>query len=251
MLKKAFVTTSVYALAHQIGMREAIAEVARQLDQPGKDSLPVVRTIHRLRHMVEVKLHVDGGATYIGMARSRAFHEAWESQYPCWLSLDDDIEVTQDTCSAMLDALDDVLPRILITPYVERSGDEDPRMVITMPVVRQERVLTNRGRAIKLAPGQGGGFGFVGMNRRAMEEIVAHVSTKADPRDHLDRSKLRWLDSDGREKLALFYEALEDGLWYGEDTSFFKFRVPPSVTVEALCCGTSLHSGFALPLSTL
>jgi len=61
---------------------------------------------------------------------------------------------------------------------------------------------------------------------------------------------LTWFDY-GEKKLAIFYERLEDGLWYGEDSSFFRFRVPESVTVEALLVGTVLHGGVPLTLSTL
>jgi hypothetical protein len=238
MKKRIFVSTSVYALAHQLGMAGAIEEVKRQLDSPGKDSLPVVRTITRLRNLdAEVQLHVDGGATYIGMARSRAFHEAFKTGLP-WIALDDDIEVTTDTAGALLDCIDDVVPRIVLVPYYTRDRD-NPRLTITLPMVRAERIR-NGSKLLALPAGAGGGFGMVGMNRLAMEAIVEHAAD----------AELTWFD-DGEKKLALFYERLEDGLWYGEDTSFFKFRVPSSVSVEALLVGTVLHGDVPLRLDTL
>src|SRR5260370_1113279 len=78
MLERIFFSTSVYALAHQIGMAQAILEVERQIEAPDRNSLPVVRTLHRFRQLGEVGRLIDGGATYIGMARSRAFHDAYE-----------------------------------------------------------------------------------------------------------------------------------------------------------------------------
>lgn len=239
MKRRVFCSTSVYALAHQVGMAGAIEEVKRQLDAPGKDSLPVVRTITRLRNLdAEVQLHVDGGATYIGMARSRAFHEAYKTGLP-WITLDDDIECTMDVASAMLDLICEPEPvaRIIVVPYLTRDH-ADPRLTITLPTVRLEREW--RGYKLLAMPaGAGAGFGMVGMNRLAMEQIVAAAG-----------NDLLWFD-DGEKKLALFYEALEDGLWYGEDTSFFRFRVPSSVAVEALLVGTSLHAGVPLNLSAL
>ncbi len=241
-MKRFFVSTSIYALAHQLGMQGAVDEFRRQLDYPGPDSLPVVRTISRLRQIIEVGLHVDGGATYIGMARSRAFHEAFKSGLP-WISLDDDIEVTMDVVTSMVEALDDVLPRIVFVPYYMRDGADQPKLTTTLPEVRVERSI-GPAKLVLMPKGRGGGFGMVGMNRPAIEAVVALASTPEW------WPFTRWLD-DGAPKLALFQEALVDGLWWGEDTNFFRTRVPESVTVEALLVGTVLHGGFPLQLGTL
>jgi len=236
-MKRFFVSTSVYALAHQLGQAGAIEDFKRQLDATDKNSLPVVRTIRRFRALeLELVLHVDGGATYIGMARSRAFHEALKSELP-WISLDDDIEVTTDCVAAMAAALDDVEPRIVLAPYYTRDND-NPKLTFTVPIVRSE--TTRNGAKLLLLPkGAGGGFGFVGMNRPAMKAIVDDAG-----------EELSWFDH-GEKKLALFYEALEDGLWFGEDTSFFRYRVPARVTVEALLTGSILHAGVRLDLGTI
>lgn len=235
-MKQVFVSTSVYALAHDLGMQEAIDEFRRQLDYPDENALPVVRTIARLRQLVPegVQLHVDGGATYIGMARSRAFHEAFKTGLS-WLTLDDDIEVTTQTAGALLEVLEDVVPRIVFVPYLMRDASA---LTCTLPSVRVERDWKGA-KLVAMPKGHGGGFGCVGMNRRAMELVV-----EAAP------PELKWYDN-GEPKLALFYERLEDGLWYGEDTSFFRFRVPESVTVEALLCGYVKHAGVPLKLDTL
>src|SRR5258708_1095375 len=259
MLKQVFVSTAVYALAHSLGMQGALDEVARQCKEPSRESLPVVRTITRLANLCEVGLHVDGGATYIGMMRSRAFHEAYKSGLPGWITLDDDIECTHATAWAMLEALDDPLPRIVLCPYMMRLPDAINRIALTVPTIRIERSfpierdafkieregtggerVREQVKLIELPKGHGGGMGMVGMNRRAMEEIV-----QAAP------PEIQWFDSDGVEKLALFFERLEDCLWWGEDTSFFKWRVPATVTVEALLVGTVSHGGIPLDLSKL
>lgn len=235
-----FVTTAVYALGRQLGMAGALQEFTRQLEKPGKDSLPVVRTIYRIRHLTDIGLHVDCGATIIGHMRSRAFHAAYESAWNGWISLDDDIDVTTETCTAMLDAIHlDAGPRIIVVPYMMRTPETiHPKMSLTFPKVRIEREW-NGARFLRLPPGEGAGFGMVGMNRAAMEAIVA-----AAPAD------LRWIDGDGDKKLALFRDELVNGFWYGEDTSFFR-RVPATVTVEALLTGHVVHGGITTQLSKL
>jgi len=239
-----FVSTAVYALGHELGMVEALSEVGRQLQKPDRDSLPVVRTIARLQALADVQLHLDCGATYIGMMRSRAFHEAYESGWPAWISLDDDIEATTATCVAMLEALEDTAPRIIVVPYLMRMPKgEDPKLAVTLPEIRIVRHY--RGARLALMPnGSGGGFGFVGMNRAAMHAVVEALG----PGAHISQ----WIDGDGKRKHALFYEILDDqGLWYGEDTSFFKYRVPTAVTVEALLVGRIMHAGEPLDLDKL
>jgi hypothetical protein len=109
---------------------------------------------------------------------------------------------------------------------------------MSMPTVRVERTIGEGIRLLALEPGQGCGLGFVGMNRPAMNAIAEYCPPE-----------LAWVDEDGAEKRALFYEKVEDGLWFGEDISFFRFRVPRSVTVEALLVGHSIHAGIPLELA--
>ncbi len=237
-MKRCFVSTSVYALAHQLGMQGAIDEVKRQLDAPDKDSLPVVRTIARLRKLdIEVDLVVDGGATYIGMARSRMFHEAMKREVP-WISLDDDVEVTTDCAAAMFAALEDIAPRIVLVPYYTRD-QANPQLTITLPIVRDDHVR-NGAKLLTLPKGQGGGFGMVGMNVLALRAVAAAA----------EEACMQWFDY-GERKLAVFFEMLDEGFWHGEDTSFFKYRVPSEVTVEALLVGTVVHAGVGLRLDSL
>lgn len=254
MRRKAFVTTSVYALAHQLGMQEAVDEVGRQIhaedsrivvpNEPRTPPLPCVKTIKRLAAFCEATICVDGGATYIGQARSRAFHLAYTSELPFWVMIDDDIEVNAACAAAMLEAIDDeVTPRIVLAPYLNRAPGADQRieLAVNLSTVRSYRTLKEGGIKLLAHPhGAGGGLGFAGMNRAAMEAIAAACPPE-----------LAWVD-DGVQKRALFYERVEDGLWWGEDTSFFRWRVPASVSVELLLTGGIRHGvGPALELSSL
>lgn len=82
----------------------------------------------------------------------------------------------------------------------------------------------------------------MGMNREAMHRMVkAYAGDDA----------LRWNDEDdGGEKIALFHDLLEEGIWWGEDTSFFR-RVPKDISVEALLVGRIAHAGLILDLGTI
>ncbi len=249
---KAFVSTSVYALAHQLGMKEATDEVGRQIHQsqspivvPGasSDFLPCVRTIRRLAAFCEAHVSVDAGATYIGQARSRAFHEAFTSELPIWVMIDDDIEVTTPTAAALVEALTDVTPRIVMTPYLNRAPGAADRVELATNLASVRTIRTLKDGGIKLLAhpqGQGGGLGFAGMNRPAMEAIAA-----ACPPERA------WVDG-GVEKRAVFFERIEDGLWWGEDTSFFRWSVPATVSVELLLTGAIKHGvGPVLDLGSL
>lgn len=244
MIRNVFVTTSVYALAHQVGIGEAMRLMQEHVQAPQLDpkALPCVRTIKRIASLASegVGLHCDGGATYIGMARSRAFYEAYRSGAPAWITIDDDIDASTATVGAMLAALDDLAPRIIITPYALRAPGKDDKLAMNLPTVRLERQRPAGVKLLQLEPGHGGGMGFVGMNRAAMDAVL-----EACP------PELVWVDEDGVSKRALFYERVEDGLWWGEDTSFFKWRVPSSVSVEALLVGAISHAGVVVDLEKL
>jgi len=237
--RKLFVSTAVYALGRQLGMEAALAEMQVQLDKPGTESLPCVRTIHRLRQLVDVELFVDCGATCIGKARSRAFHEAYERGLEAWISVDDDVEVTLETCRALVECVDEACPRIIVVPFMTRGPTGGARLNITMPLVRSEREF--RGAKLLNLVSRGHGFGMVGMNRLAMAAVVAAWAED----DEID-----FVDDDGQLKLALFHDMLGGKRWLGEDFSFFA-RVPRDVSIEALLVGTSSHGGLPLDLGRL
>lgn len=242
-MKNVFVSTAIYALGRQMGIAAALVEIQKQLDHPTPESLPVARTIHRLRQLADVQLRLDCGATIIGHMRSRAFHSAHESGLDAWVSLDDDMDATTETCRFLLDVLEeDVLPLIVIVPCMMRVPEHtNTKLCVALPMVRSIRHAACGARLLRMPPKQGGGFGMVGMNRAAMQEMVLLY---ADDRD------LQWDDEDGATKLALFHDMLINGLWYGEDTSFFR-RVPATVSVEVLLTGAVNHAGIPLDLETL
>jgi hypothetical protein len=244
MISDVFVSTAIYALTKQLGVRDALVEWQKQVSSsdPGKETLPVVRTIAHLRRFCDnVGVLPDLGGTIIAQMRSRCFARAHELGIP-WISVDDDIEASPKACSAMLDALDDVQPRIVLAPYLQRINvSNEMRISVSIPKFRDVR---SRGLAylVALPVGHGGGFGFVGMNKHAMDRMaLAHAGDQS----------LVWNDEDdGGKKLALFHDLLEGGMWFGEDTSFFR-RVPREISVEVLLNGEINHAGSVLHLEKL
>ena len=239
-----FFSTLVYSLGKQLGMEGALKEVDRQLNEAAetKPPLAVVRTIVRLRTMVDVSLLVDAGSNAIGKTRSRAFHAAWESEAPIWVACDDDVETTQTTLMHLLDAVDVPEPQIVVVPYLLRGPKSIPVVAVEFPslIMDREFIGARSDQRFKLRRCLSAGFGLVAMNRPAIVAI----------REHWEASDLWYTDHDRIRRLGLFLETITEGRWVGEDISFFS-RVPKSVRVDALLTGASSHDGQSLTLETL
>jgi len=242
------VTISLYSLAHELGATEAKEEFESQLKKPTRESLPVVRTLARLKGLDDLVLSIDTGSGTVGKMRSRQAIAAADSGADIWISIDDDIEATFETLTALVEAVRGRCA-VCMAPYWLRAGlppepsaekGQEPKPIsvvsVAMPSETPSRTLEQAGARIFKA--QAGGFGLVAMSRPALEATL-----KAN-------AHLRYLDDDGVERIALFYEVLERGRWWGEDMSFF-YRLPPEVEVEALGTGHVAHAGEVLNLSQL
>jgi len=229
-----------YALAKRIGSVEAEQEFSRQcnalVDEP--DHLPAARTIRKFRRFADVaKLH-DAGGTSIGHARSRGFsvalRAAQEGKLSSYISIDDDLEASDETVSHLVGALDPDTPQIVIVPCLLRQ--ERPVVNITLdPDSKLERVTKTEAR---LRRALYGGFGMVAMSRAAVLEIAGHW------RD------LQYIDDDNQIRIGVFCEFIRNGYWYRDDYAFFA-RVPKHVRIEALCTGVTDHAGYKLRLENL
>lgn len=229
-----------YALAKRIGSAEAEREFSRQcnalVDEP--DHLPAARTIRKLRKFGDVaKLH-DAGGTSIGHARSRAFsvalRAAQEGKLDHFISIDDDVEASDETVAHLIGAVDPATPQIVIVPC--RLRQDRPVINVTLdpdsPLERVSKTGARLRRALY------GGFGVVSMSRAAVLEIAGHW------RD------LKYVDDDNQIRLGVFCEFIRNGYWYRDDYAFFA-RVPPHVRIEALCSGVTDHAGYKLRLERL
>lgn len=229
-----------YALAKRIGPEAAEREFSRQcnalVDEP--DHLPSARTIRKLRRFADVaKLH-DAGGTSIGHARSRAFsvalRAAQESKLDAWVSIDDDVEISDETVSHLVGSLDFDAPQIIIVPC--RLRQERPVVNVTLdPEATIERVSKTGAR---LRRALYGGFGVVATSRAAVVELA-----KLYP-------ELAYYDDDGQRRVGIFCEFIDRGYWFRDDYAFFA-RVPPHIRIEALCTGVSDHAGYKLRLEQL
>ncbi len=232
------VTLPAYTLGKTLGVEKGMAELQRQIANPDATSLPAVRTIARLRRLADLALRIDTGGTQLCAVRSRHADVAWKSGAEIWFSVDDDNEATTETLANMLEAVRGDEPRIVLAPYITRGEDTRLHVMVNVDlprIVTTERRLPNGAR---LRPVTKGGFGLVAMNRAALgavREACAHLA---------------YIDTDGVERLALFFAEIKGGRWLMDDFSFFA-RVPSHVSVEALLTGHTLHAGERLDLSEI
>jgi len=237
---KTFLSMSAYSLGKTIGIEAASHALHEQFRAPDAASLPGIRTLRRLAHLSEAQVQTDTGSSHIGKTRSRQFHAAREADADAWISVDDDVEISQVTALYLLQALNDYEPRIVVVPtYMRAAAGARPTISIKPLKVLAERHV---GQA-HLVACESGAFGCVGMNRAAMSALVIEATATG---------QLSFIDVDGVAKLALFHEMIADDVdgkrrWYGEDLAFFR-RVPRFVTVEALLAGHSKHAGALLDL---
>lgn len=232
-----------YELAKRIGAVEAEKEFSRQcnavLDEPNGSGIPTLlsaKTVRKLRRHGEVaKLH-DAGGTSIGHARSRAFSvalHAIESGQPLdlWVSIDDDVEASDDTVAHLVGSIDPDSPQIIIVPC--RLRQDRPVANVTLDPDNTLERVSKTGAHLRRA--LYGGFGIVAVTRAAVLEIA-----------HAWRD-LTYLDDDGQTRLGVFCEFIRNGYWFREDYAFFS-RVPSHVRIEALCSGVTDHAGYKLRL---
>jgi len=236
------VSTMVYALGKELGFEAAEAEFHRQLKEPTNESLPCVRTIHRLRSLgLPVGLRLDCNAVSIGMARSRAFHAAHELTAPgdIWLMVDDDVEADTQTLKHLLEAVRGEEPRICLAPYVLREASV---VSVAIPSDAKPRLLDT---GAIVWPTTGGGLGLTAVNAAALLRMT------------IAYSHLRYVDSDQVPRLAMFHELIEKGegdfagTWLGEDVSFCRRASSIGIPVEALGTGHVKHAGQTLQLDVV
>ena len=230
-------TTMIYALARELGISEAQAEVMNELERVDQDSLPVVRTIARLRAIDHVGTYIDAGCTSIGRARSRAFHAALASEAEIWICCDDDVEATLQTLQYLVAAVQSS-GGICIAPCWIRSGKEEKVANVALLHHERSQGIRELPCGARMVPAIQGGFGLVAIAKPAMLAISYACED------------LWFVDDDGETRLAVFHELLADGKWWSEDLSFFR-RLPKDIVVEALVSGTTSHDGQILQLQDL
>lgn len=229
---KVLASCSSYVLGCLKGPREATELIARAVADPTQAQLlPAVHALRELRHLADIALRVDGGATHIGKSRSRHFAAALESDADVWLYVADDTDTTRETLGWLLDAVNRDEPSFCFAPCTLRA-DSDVATV-QWPSIIVDRPLSNGGRARRAMRGDGIGA----MNRAALVAIAQNSPTWRD-------------DVDGRLKPAPYAEILEPGgAWLGEDMSICK-RLE-GVTLEALITGETTHAGVRLELGAI
>lgn len=267
MQKRIYTSMSSYMAGRLLGIRRGTFELNRMLQElaqgdskrtrhitvQGEERIvddcwvPALRSINSLRHLAELELRLDCGATSIAKSRSRHFTAAFESECSAWLTIDDDVEVSIESLAWLLTAIEwdnpGASPRVCIVPCLLR--EQGVANVEWSPIYSVRRVDHPKYPHGQVRAAARGGFGCVAMNRAAIEAIANAAGRE-------------WLDNDGTLKFAPFREKWEAGgnlgglgcKWHGEDVSFFE-RLPARVQVEALSIGESLHAGYGLDFGEL
>lgn len=227
-----FCSTMAYALGKELGIEAAGDEWARQVRDPGPDSLPAARMFGRVKALTkdtaDMAIMGDVAATSIAKSRSRSFHAAIQQKADFWFACDDDVEATHETVANMLSEADTPKPRIVFLPCYLRGR----------PVV-----------GVKFS---------TGAKMRGLSKPIEWAATccYVANRGALQRlneccQHLKYRDDDQVERLAVFHETLNDGRWYGEDHSFCLRASLCGVELVAVVVGTSSHDGAVLTLSQL
>jgi hypothetical protein len=130
------------------------------------------------------------------------------------------VEAVQMGCSAC------------IAPFWARGPE--PRVDLTLSPCGSSRVLPG---GAKLLRATAAGLGLCAISRSALYAIAEA------------NQGLVYDDAAGVRRLALFIEAIRpsDLAWMGEDLAFWS-RVPPTVLIEAIVTGTTVHAGRMLDL---
>lgn len=229
---------SSYVAGRMLGATEAQRWLLKQVGNPdlnrmipAADAMPGVRTIVRLRELAEVELYLDTGASHVAKSRSRCAHLAIESDADLWVTVDDDLEADLAALGGLLVAVAGAEPRVCLAPYLLRGTPNLAAVQWAEPDERRELAGVVVRRAVH------GGLGLVAVNRAALDELAGLTCS--------------WFDEvDGQQKRPLFAEAFVGSQWLGEDLSFFH-RLPPTIAVEGLCIGETIHSGYPLALRRL
>lgn len=209
--------------------RGATAEIPELL----RPALAGALTLQRLARLYETTLRVDGGGTRIAVTRSRQLYEAEKSGADVWVTVDDDVEASEQTLRWLVEAVtSDSEPRVCVAPCLLRESSVANVEWHPLYLTRQ---LPRDGKTRRIVRG---GFGLVAVNRKAMQLICERTCS--------------FRDSDGQLKPAAFLETydVDTQRWHGEDSSFFR-RLPQVVICEALVTGETAHGGAALDFGSL
>ncbi len=235
MSGKIFASTMLYAASKRLGLERATAEFQRQvggLAQAGAANIvnvndvewwgfPSALTLARVAICGDVKLHVTGGATVIGKARSIAANEFLaDPDCAVWFSVDDDVVVSAHAVAAMIEqCLRE--PCVCVAPVIQRGSgvvDIEP----ASPIVN----------ANQMQPVKSASFSAICFSRAVIENAA---------------SSGEW-DYEGKTFKAFFRDEVANGFWYTEDKAFFFLNAPKAYAVRR---GFSTHAGERLDLETL
>jgi cellulose synthase/poly-beta-1,6-N-acetylglucosamine synthase-like glycosyltransferase len=239
---KLFLSTMLYAAAKRLGYQEASQELFRQVTKldPTSDSsgIPAAVTLARAAALEPATLNVNAGATVIGKARSLAAAEFLASDADVWLSVDDDVVVSQDALVPLIEQCR-VEPCLAVVPCLLRNSSSAPNPKPVINLVAGAVALQAQLGPYKLESVDAGGFGCFAVSRAVVAAAAELVGAAGD------------FLHDGRLFRRLFFDELIDRHWVTEDLAFCRRVRELGFRLWAVRTGYSIHAGQRLDLATL
>lgn len=196
------------------------------------------RTLHQLRFVCDAQVYVDG-STYITRARSVATKHFLVSDKDVWLSLDDDVFVTEEVLRRQLLACRATRGGVALA-YTNRDGKSMTFRKVTGPTswVDVDAPFSGAPFPAALRTVDRIGMGCIALHRDLVERLAK------------DAPHFRELDRPGgvTDCPALFLEGVQEGSWVGEDFYFSALCERAGMPLQVLLDAPCEHQGISAKL---
>jgi GT2 family glycosyltransferase len=215
---------SIFCYVISKSVEDPSAFVVEEIDRGERAEWPCFRTLARARRAFgEMVVAVDH-SSLIAKARSRAAGKFWDSHCDVWLTIDDDIDASEQDLRALVGAVRDGAD-VVLAPCVLRDGS-------TINVATDERRVRTTKHGTRLVEVAAGGLALAALSHKAIGKMAEWYS------------ELRWRNPDTNDAgVGLFLEEVRDGRWYGEDISFCRRASLLGLRIEATPDTNVMHAG--------
>jgi len=225
LLKRMQVFASIFCYPIAKFVADPEAFIQQEIAAGEQAEWPCFRTLARLRKLVGPLQLLTDRATLIAKARSRAAHTFLRrSEADVWVTIDDDIEASEEDLKLLLSALRDDDTAIVIGPCAMRDD-------MRLNIVAEQRKIRTTADGTRLLEVTSGGAALVGYKRAAIETMAGRFP------------ELWYVNAPDDIGIALFLEVVDDHHWIGEDMKFCGRARASGVRIESLVDTAIVHAG--------